>query len=142
MLATNLVHKINVDGVRPKTVVNGGKRYAASSALKRGEHHVRRVERVNEIGRKRVGLFAAHRRMEKMAVAFCSFDVRLHNRQAKRRRPLDRLQQFCDRLRASTKPIFEFPARTRSSISTLIRSSTDIDASNDSLRLLSVLSEI
>ena len=54
LLSAVVTEPVDVARVRPERIVHGDERDAMASALQRGHHHVRRVERVNVVRRKGV----------------------------------------------------------------------------------------
>src|SRR5436190_22760726 len=58
LLTQNPVHRIDVSCVGPKGIMNGGEREAEFIAPSGRKYHVRRIERVNEVGRKCLELLA------------------------------------------------------------------------------------
>lgn len=53
---SDLVHAVHGAGVRPEAVVHGDEGQAGGRAVQPRQHHVRRVQRVDEVRRERVAL--------------------------------------------------------------------------------------
>jgi hypothetical protein len=108
----------------PKAIMHCGESDSSLAAVERCQHHVRWIQWMHKVWRKRVDLnikyicilkpikvylFVRDWHVAKKIKTLFGFQVWLHNRKTQRRYPLDRMHQLYHRSRALPEPVFEFP---------------------------------